>query len=79
MQDQAGKNIEFEGLDIGTDLEELKRNIAKYKKKGKGFSDIEISNLDWMDQNSRKVKAVTIFIYETSDIIYNSHKITQFF
>jgi len=66
MQDQAGKNIEFDGLDMAGDLEELKRNIAKYKKKGKGFSDIEISNLDWMDQNSRKVKAVTILIYETS-------------
>jgi len=66
MQDQAGKNIEFEGLDMAGDLEELKRNIAKFKKKGKGFSDIEISDLDFMDQNSRKVKAVTILIYETS-------------
>merc|ERR1712158_87971 len=36
MQDQAGKNIEFDGLDMAGDLEELKRNIAKYKKKGKG-------------------------------------------
>ena len=62
MQD---KNIEIDGLEIAGDLDELKRNIAKYKKKGKGFSNIEISSLDWME-NSRKVKAVTIFIYETS-------------
>jgi len=69
MQDQAGKNnIEFEGLDMAADLDELKKNIAKLKKGklGKGLlSDIEINDLDWYDQN-RKVKAVTIFIYETS-------------
>jgi len=32
MADQAGKNnIEFEGIDIAGDLEELKKNIAKFK------------------------------------------------
>ena len=68
MQDQAGKDIEFEGLDFAGDLDELKRNIAKYKKGkfGKGLSDIDIDDLDFIDANSRKVKAVTIFIYETS-------------
>ena len=69
MADQAGKNnIELEGIDIAGDLEDLKKNIAKFKrgKYGGGLSDIEINDLDWIDQNSRKVKAVTIFIYETS-------------
>merc|ERR1712062_793113 len=68
MQDQAGKDIEFEGLDFAGDLDELKRNIAKFKKGkfGKGLSDIDIDDLDFIDANSRKVKAVTIFIYETS-------------
>lgn len=69
MADQAGKNnIELEGLDIAGDLDELKKNIAKFKKGkfGKGLAEFEINNLDWIDQNSRKVKAVTIFIYETS-------------
>jgi hypothetical protein len=68
MADQAGKhNIELEGMDIAGDLDELKRNIAKFKKGkfGKGLADFEINDLDWMD-GSRKVKAVTIFIYETS-------------
>ena len=46
----------------------MKKNIAKFKKGkyGGGLSDFEINDLDWIDQNSRKVKAVTIFIYETS-------------
>ena len=69
MADQAGKNnIELEGLDIAGDLEDLKKNIAKFKKGkyGGGLADIEINDLDWIDQNSRKVKAVTIFIYESS-------------
>ena len=54
--------------DFAGDLDELKRNIAKFKKGkfGKGLSDIDIDDLDFIDANSRKVKAVTIFIYETS-------------
>ncbi len=45
----------------------LKDNISKYKKGkfGKGLSDIEINDLDWIE-SGKKVKAVTIFIYETS-------------
>lgn len=69
MADQAGKNnIEFEGLDIAGDLEELKKNIAKMKKGkyGAGLSDMDMNDLDWMDQNAKRVKAVTILIYETS-------------
>jgi len=68
MADQAGKNnIEFEGIDIAGDLEELKKNIAKFKKGKYGdFGDFGMDDLDWMDQNARRVKAVTIFIYETS-------------
>ena len=69
VADQAGKNnIELEGLDLAGDLDELKRNIAMFKKGkfGKGLADFEIKDLDWIDQNSRKVKAVTILIYETS-------------
>ena len=61
-------NIEFEGLDIAGDLEELKKNIAKMKKGkyGAGLSDMDMNDLDWMDQNAKRVKAVTILIYETS-------------
>ena len=68
MADQAGRNgVELEGMDIAGDLAALKANIAKYRggKYGKGLSDIEINDLDWMD-GGKKVKAVTIFIYETS-------------
>ena len=68
MAEQAGKNnIELEGMDIAGDLDELKKNIAKFKKgkMGKGLSDIDIDALDYIE-SGRKVKAVTIFIYETS-------------
>ncbi len=46
---------------------DLKANIAKYKrgKFGKGLSDIDVDELDWIE-SGKKVKAVTIFIYETS-------------
>lgn len=46
--------------------EALRANLAKYKGKfGKGMDDIEISDLDWIE-SGKKVKAVTIVIYETS-------------
>ena len=62
------RNSLFSGIDLAGDLESLKKNIAKFKKGkyGGGMSDFDINDLDWIDQNSRKVKAVTIFIYETS-------------
>ena len=62
------RNLLFPGIDLAGDLESLKKNIAKFKKGkyGGGMSDFDINDLDWIDQNSRKVKAVTIFIYETS-------------
>ena len=68
MNSPLQNNIEFEGLDIAGDLEELKKNIAKFKKGkyGAGLSDMEINDLDWIDANARKVKAITILIYETS-------------
>ena len=66
MADNAAKNnLELEGMDIAGDLAALKDNIAKYKKGMKGLSDIEINDLDWIE-SGKKVKAVTIFIYETS-------------
>lgn len=52
-------------MDIAGDLAALKDNIAKYKKGMKGLSDIEINDLDWIE-SGKKVKAVTIVIYETS-------------
>ena len=51
---------DLEGMDV--DLDELRANLSKYKKFGKGF---DINDLDWLD-NRRKIKAVTIFFYETS-------------
>ena len=66
MADAAGKNnLELEGMDIAGDMAALKANIAKYKKGMKGLSDIEINDLDWIE-SGKKVKAVTIVIYETS-------------
>jgi len=46
----------------------LRKNIALFKKGkfGKGLADFEINEWDWIDQDKKKVKAVTIFIYETS-------------
>ena len=71
-------------IDIGGDLAELKKNLAKFKKgkHGKGLDDIDIEELDFVSimtiiciisyffqfqiENNKKVKAVTILIYETS-------------
>ena len=71
-------------IDIGGDLAELKKNLAKFKKgkHGKGLDDIDIKELDFVSkitvifiivmfkkfqiENNKKVKAVTILIYETS-------------
>merc|ERR1719468_1360599 len=66
LGEQAEKNNLALDLDMGSDLAELKKNLAKMKKgKMKGLEDIDINELDWVEKN-RKVRAVTIFIYETS-------------
>lgn len=67
LGEQAEKNNLALDLDIGNDLSELKANLAKFKKgkHGKGLDDIDIEQLDWVE-NNKKVKAVTILIYETS-------------
>ena len=54
---EEGKDVE--GMDV--DMDQLRANLKKY---GKGF---DLKDLDWMDaERRRKVKAVTIFFYETS-------------
>lgn len=55
---EQGKDLE--GMDV--DLDELRANLSKFKKYGKGF---DVNDLDWLDSR-RKIKAVTIFFYETS-------------
>ncbi len=67
LRQMADANVHLEGLDLADDLAQLRDNIAKFKrgKFGKGLADIEISDLDWIEKN-RKVKAVTIFFYESS-------------
>jgi hypothetical protein len=54
------------GVNIAGDLEDLKKNLDKYKASTKGggeFDDVDIHQLDWVEDN-RKVKA--FFIYESS-------------
>ncbi len=68
LRQMAANNVDLEGVDLGmADMEALKANIAKFKKGryGKSFADIDMDDLDWID-GKKKVKAVTIFIYETS-------------
>ena len=53
-------------MNIAGDLEDLKKNLDKYKASTKGggeFDDVDIHQLDWVEDN-RKVKA--FFIYESS-------------
>ena len=49
----AQNNLPLE-LDIGTDLAELKADLAKFKKgkHGKGLDDINIEELDWVSHNN---------------------------
>ena len=49
----AAEGKDMEGMDV--DLDELRANLSKFKKFGKGFD----TDLDWLD-NRRKIKAVTI-------------------
>ena len=67
MADAAGKNnLDLEGLDLEGDLAALKDNISKFKKGyGGEFGDFDVDDLDWIESGKR-VRAVTIFIYETS-------------
>ena len=46
-------------LDLGSDLAELKANLAKFKKgkHGKGLDDIDIEQLDWV----RKLDSTLVF------------------
>ena len=50
LGEQAEKNNLAIDLDIGSDLAELKANLAKFKKgkHGKGLEDIDIEQLDWV-------------------------------
>lgn len=54
----AQNNLPLE-LDIGTDLAELKADLAKFKKgkHGKGLDDINIEELDWVSHNKYDFKA----------------------
>ena len=65
LQKMGDKDIDLEGMDI--DVDQLRKNIALMRKGkfGAGLSDLDIDNLDFLD-GKRKVKAVTIFFYETS-------------
>jgi len=66
LGEHADKNNLELDVDIAGDLAALKDNLAKFKKgKMKGLEDIDINELDWVEKD-RKVRAVTIFIYETS-------------
>lgn len=60
LRKMAAEGRDMEGMDV--DLDELRANLSKFRKFGKGF---DINDLDWLD-NRRKIKAVTIFFYETS-------------
>jgi len=55
---EQGKDIE--GMDV--DLDQLRANLSKFKQFGKDF---DIKDLDWMDKK-RRVRAITVFFYETS-------------
>jgi hypothetical protein len=67
LRQMQANNIDLDGIDLGADMDALRANIAKFKKGkyGKGFADFDMDDLDWMD-GKKKVKAVTILIYETS-------------
>ena len=56
--DKTERNNLALDLDIGTDLAELKANLAKFKKgkHGKGLEDIDIEQLDWVSISNIKIK-----------------------
>ena len=52
--------------EAAAELDKIKGKLAKYKgKMGKGFDDLAVDELEWMD-NNKNVKAITIIFYETS-------------
>lgn len=65
LKQMAQNNVDIDEMGMGADLEALRANLAKMKKMGIGFGDFEMGDLDWID-GRKKVKAVTILIYETS-------------
>ena len=52
--------------DAQAELDKIKGKLAKYKgKMGKGFDDLAVDELEWMDRN-KNVRAITVIFYETS-------------
>ncbi|CAB4062512.1 KCNKN [Lepeophtheirus salmonis] len=58
---QEGKDIE--GMDV--DLDELRSQLMRFKRLGK-LAGFDINDLEWMDADRRRIKAITILFYETS-------------
>jgi hypothetical protein len=67
LKQMAQNNVDIDEMGMGAEMDALRASLAKLKKGkfGKGFSDFEINDLDWID-GRKKVKAVTILIYESS-------------
>ncbi len=59
LRKMAMEGKDLEGMDV--DLDELRANMAKFRKFGIKFD----GDMDWIN-NQKKIKAVTIFFYETS-------------
>jgi len=60
----ATQNIDI-GVNISEDLEQLKSNLNKFKKSNMGGSLLDMDiQLDWVEDNNKKVKA--FIIYESS-------------
>ena len=52
--------------EAAAELDKIKGKLAKYKgKMGKGFDDLAVDELEWMDSN-KNVRAITVIFYETS-------------
>jgi len=66
LRKMAEQGRDLEGMDV--DLDELRRNLNRLKRGrfGAFLGDFDFDALDCWINNKRKVKAVTIFFYETS-------------
>ena len=54
--------------EAAAELDKIKGKLAKYKgKMGKGFDDLAVDELEWMD-NNKNVKAITIIFYTCLNI-----------